>query len=67
MVTKNREEKTHRGRPPKGTEKDAQGQSEQNHKGGSNDGVSSADPRVISGKDDGDATFPLDQDEGKRD
>lgn len=41
---------------------DARGQSETDHKGGSNDGVSSADPRVISRRDDGDATFPLEQD-----
>ena len=40
-------------------EADAKGQSEKNHKGGSNDGVSSANPRVLSGNDDGDATFPL--------
>lgn len=44
-----------------GPEADAKGQSESNHKGGSNDGVSSADPRVLSGKKDGDATFPIKQ------
>lgn len=48
-----------------GPEADAQGQSEKNHKGGSNDGVSSADPRVISGSEDGDATLPLKQDKRK--
>ncbi len=41
-----------------GPEADAKGQSETNHKGGTSDGVSSANPRVISGNDDGDATFP---------
>ncbi|MER9079944.1 hypothetical protein [Mesorhizobium sp. M0895] len=41
-----------------GPESDAKGQSEKHHKGGTNDGVSSANPRVISGNDDGDATFP---------
>ena len=41
-----------------GPEADAKGQSEKNHKGGASDGVSSANPRVISGNDDGDATFP---------
>ncbi|MGX9121043.1 hypothetical protein ACWTU6_31345 [Mesorhizobium sp. BHbsci] len=41
-----------------GPEEDAWGQSEKNHKGGTSDGVSSANPRVISGNDDGDATFP---------
>lgn len=46
-------------RPKAGPEGDAKGQSEKNHKGGSNDGVSSANPRVLSGNDDGDATFPL--------
>ena len=47
-----------------GPEADARGQSEGNHKGGTNDGVSSADPRVLSRKKSGDATF-LDQDTGK--
>lgn len=42
----------------RGPEADARGQTEKNHEGGSNDGVSSANPRVISGNDDGDATFP---------
>lgn len=46
-------------------ERDAEGQSETSHKGGSNDGASSAGPRVVSGEESGDATFPLDQDEGK--
>lgn len=40
-------------------EADAKGQSEKNHKGGSNDGTVSANPRVISGNEDGDATFPF--------
>ncbi|TGQ35668.1 hypothetical protein [Mesorhizobium sp. M00.F.Ca.ET.216.01.1.1] len=40
-------------------EADARGQSEKRHEGGKNDGISSANPRVFSGKDDGDATFPL--------
>ena len=45
---------------PSGTpEADAQGQSERHHAGGSNDGVSSANPRVLSGEEDGDATFPI--------
>ena len=39
-------------------EADAQGQSEKRHAGGHNDGVSSANPRVLSGNDEGDATFP---------
>ena len=42
-------------------EKDAAGQSEDRHAGGSNDGVVSANPRVLSGKEDGDATFPFDR------
>ncbi|MBZ9674642.1 hypothetical protein [Mesorhizobium sp. ES1-1] len=49
------------GQAKSGPEADAKGQSEKNHKGGSNDGVSSANPRVISGNDDGDATFPYDR------
>ncbi|MGX5830224.1 hypothetical protein [Mesorhizobium sp. 43Arga] len=40
-------------------EADARGQSEKRHRGGSNDGISSANPRVLSGEEDGDATFPL--------
>ena len=40
-------------------EKDAEGQSERNHQGGSNSGVASANPRVLSGQKDGDATFPM--------
>ncbi|MBZ9811223.1 MULTISPECIES: hypothetical protein [unclassified Mesorhizobium] len=48
-----------------GPEADAKGQTEKKHKGGSNDGISSADPRVISEKKDGDATFPLKQDKPK--
>ena len=50
---------------PVGPEADARGQSEKNHKGGANDGVSSADPRVLSKKASGDATFPLEQDTRK--
>jgi hypothetical protein len=38
---------------------DSAGQSETNHVGGSNNGMSSANPRVLSGDEDGDATFPL--------
>ncbi|WP_309082902.1 hypothetical protein [Chelativorans sp.] len=45
-----------------GPEADAEGQSEKRHKGGSNDGVSSANPKVLSGKEDGDATFPIRRD-----
>lgn len=42
---------------PGNPEADAQGQSEKWHAGGGNDGVASANPRVLSGND-GDATFP---------
>lgn len=42
-----------------GVERDARGQSEKNHAGGSNDGTTSANPRVLSGDKSGDATFPL--------
>jgi hypothetical protein len=48
-------------RSGKRPEADARGQSEKRHKGGKNDGISSANPRVLSGEDDGDATFPLQQ------
>jgi len=44
-----------RGQP----ENDAAGQSETRHAGGHNDGTTSASPRVLSGDDSGDATFPL--------
>jgi hypothetical protein len=40
-------------------QEDARGQFETNHAGGSNNGMSSANPRVLSGDEDGDATFPL--------
>ena len=52
-------------RKPVGPEADAKGQSEGQHEGGRNDGVASADPRAISGKKSGDATFPLKQDKRK--
>jgi hypothetical protein len=54
-----RELKRSSGKPRPGA--DAKGQSEKNHKGGTSDGVSSANPRVISGNDDGDATFPYER------
>ncbi|TIU09655.1 MAG: hypothetical protein E5W39_02450 [Mesorhizobium sp.] len=41
-----------------GPEADAKGQSEKNHKGGTSNGVSSANLRFVSGNDNGDATFP---------
>ena len=50
---------------PAGPEADAKGQFEGKHEGGGNDGVASADPRAISGKKSGDATFPLKQDKRK--
>jgi len=52
--------KADKSKPKRGTpENDARGQSESKHAGGSNDGISSANPRVLSGKKSGDATFPL--------
>lgn len=47
------------GEPAPGPEADARGQSEKTHAGGSNDGMTSAEPRSLSGKKSGDATFPL--------
>lgn len=41
-------------------EADARGQFKISHEGSHNSGVISADPRVISGKESGDATFPID-------
>ncbi|AZV17662.1 MULTISPECIES: hypothetical protein [Mesorhizobium] len=58
MVEKSVDKKVGK-RPGKELEADARGQSEEHHKGGKNDGVSSANPRVLSGEKDGDATFPL--------
>ena len=57
-----RDEKMVRGKEPirkPGPEADAKGQSETSHMGGTNDGVTSANPRVLSPKKDGDATFPI--------
>lgn len=50
-----------------GPEADAEGQSEKHHSGGVNDGVSSANPRVLSGNDDGDATFPFKKEKDESD
>jgi hypothetical protein len=44
---------------PSNPKKDAKGQFASSKADGSNSGVSSADPRVISGKKSGDATFPV--------
>jgi hypothetical protein len=53
-------DKSNPGNTSKGSpEADAKGQSESNHAGAENDGVSSANPRVLSERKDGDATFPL--------
>ena len=38
---------------------DAAGQSEKRHAGGTNDGVTSANPQILSGSEEGDATFPF--------
>ena len=43
----------------KGPKNDAKGQFVGTQHGGSNDGVTSANPRVLSGKKDGEATFPI--------
>ncbi|MCX8282464.1 hypothetical protein OSJ77_19930 [Phyllobacterium sp. 0TCS1.6C] len=46
---------------------DAKAQFTKTQHGGDNDGVSSANPRVLSGKEDGDATFKSDRKENERD
>lgn len=46
---------------------DAKGQFVQSRKGSRNDGVSSANPRVLSGKADGDATFKTDGKKNRKD
>ncbi len=53
----NSERRKHTARP----EQDAAGQFARSHKGHDNSGVTSADPRVLSGKASGDATWPLKQ------
>lgn len=47
--------------------KDAKGAFARTRHGAGNDGVSSANPRVLSGKEDGDATFKSDGKENRRD
>lgn len=47
-------------------ERDAAPQFARTRRGSRNSGMSSAEPRVISGDEGGDATFPLKQDRGKR-
>ena len=47
----------------KGPEKDAKGQFAPTQSGDENDGTVSANPRVLSEKKDGDATFPVKKDE----
>jgi hypothetical protein len=43
----------------KQVEDDAEGQFVRSHKSAGNDGMSSANPRPLSGDEQGDATFPL--------
>jgi len=45
--------------------KETQGQFARTRKGAKNNGMSSAEPRSISGDEKGDATFPLKQDKGR--
>ena len=51
----------------KSPESDAKGQFAKTRHGGDNDGVSSANPRVLSGKKDGDATFKSDAIQNEKD
>ncbi|SDH17079.1 hypothetical protein [Pelagibacterium luteolum] len=44
---------------PKGPEDDAKGQYAPKQSGGHNDGTASANPRVLSDRKKGDATFPV--------
>jgi hypothetical protein len=46
---------------------DAKGQYARTRHGSTNDGMASANPRVLSGKSDGDATFKNDAKENERD
>ena len=62
--TDQQQDKGHAGKKS-GVEDDAKGQYKKTGHGRTNDGVASAEPRVFSGKDDGDATWPLKQ--GNRD
>lgn len=47
--------------------KDAEGQFAKTRHGAKNDGISSANPRIMSGKEDGDATFKSNAKENERD
>lgn len=51
----------------KSPEGDAKGQSAKMQRCGNNDGVASANPRVLSGKKDGDATFKTEAKENEKD
>lgn len=51
---------------PKTPRDDAKGQFARTRHGAKNDGVSSANPRVLSGKRDGDATFKADAKENEK-
>ncbi len=61
------EESVDEGREPDrtGPVNDARPQFVRTREGAENNGVSSADPRVISGKEDGDATFSVDPEDEK--
>ncbi|MHC1548375.1 hypothetical protein [Phyllobacterium sp. K27] len=48
-------------------EKDAKGQFVKTQHGGRNDGIVSANPRILSDKEDGDATFKSNAKENERD
>jgi hypothetical protein len=50
-----------------GPKNDAKGQFVKTRHGADNDGVLSANPRVLSGKKDGDATFKADAKENEKD
>jgi hypothetical protein len=62
MSTSDKTKDHGKGRPVSG-DKEISGQFAKGKRHSDNNGVASADPRVFSGKEEGDATWPLDADD----
>ena len=56
----------HHGTGKEDVERDAEGQFVRSRHGGGNDGMASANPRPLSGKKDGDATFPVGKEDKRK-
>lgn len=61
MVNQKQPQNVSTGGPRGATKREMKGPYARTDKGRKNSGVVSADPRVLSGKEDGDATWPLKQ------